>query len=320
MPKRYRPKSKATPEQDSSGGLSTAEAERRLRQFGPNAVVEERVSLPKRVLRHFWAPVPWMLEATIALQLAIGQHLTALLIALLLLLNVALGVIQESRAGAALALLKQRLSLRSRVKRDGVWADLPAAELVPGDIVQISLGDVVPADVTLLGGSLLVDQSMLTGELVPARDRGRKNRLCRRFGSAWRGGRARDRHGNADLFRAHRGAGERRPCRERRAEGGVRRCPQSERAQFCHRRGHRRLCAVYRGQRSRDRAPCPHRDAVSGAGGPGGDIHARCGPGRQDAGAARRAADATVGAARSGHYRRAVLRQDRHVDLERAIG
>ena len=156
-----------TVEPDSSGGLSTAEAERRLRQFGPNAVVEERVSLPKRVLRHFWAPVPWMLEATIALQLAIGQHLTALLIALLLLLNVVLGVIQESRAGAALALLKQRLSLRSRAKRDGVWADLPAAELVPGDIVQISLGDVVPADVTLLGGSLLVDQSMLTGESVP---------------------------------------------------------------------------------------------------------------------------------------------------------
>ena len=76
-----------TVEPDSSGGLSTAEAERRLRQFGPNAVVEERVSLPKRVLRHFWAPVPWMLEATIALQLAIGQHLTALLIALLLLLE-----------------------------------------------------------------------------------------------------------------------------------------------------------------------------------------------------------------------------------------
>ena len=157
-----------TVEPDSSGGLSTAEAARRRRQFGPNAVVEERVSLPNRVLRHFWAPVPWMLEATIALQLAIGQHLTALLIALLLLLNVVLGVVQESRADAALALLKQRLSLRSRVRRDGAWVDLPAADLVPDDIVQISLGEVVPADVVLLGGSLLVDQSMLTGESVPA--------------------------------------------------------------------------------------------------------------------------------------------------------
>ena len=163
-----------TAEHDLSRGLTSAEAERRLRQFGPNAVVEERISLPRRVLRHFWAPVPWMLEATIVLQVAIGQHLTALLIVLLLLLNVVLGVVQESRADAALALLKQRLSLRSRVKRDGVWVDLPAAELVPEDIVQISLGEVVPADVTLLGGSLLVDQSMLTGESVPVEAVARK--------------------------------------------------------------------------------------------------------------------------------------------------
>ena len=152
---------------DLPGGLSSAEARRRLRQFGPNAVVEKRVSPLERVLRHFWAPVPWMLEATIVLQLAIGQRLTALLITLLLLLNVILGATQESRADAALALLKQRLSLKSRVKRDGAWVDLPAAELVPDDIVQLSLGEVVPADVTLIRGSLLVDQSMLTGELIP---------------------------------------------------------------------------------------------------------------------------------------------------------
>jgi H+-transporting ATPase len=156
-----------TTQPDLSSGLSGAEAERRLRQFGPNAVVEERVNLFRRVLRHFWAPVPWMLEATIALQLAIGQHLTALLIALLLVMNVALGVVQESRADAALALLKQRLSLRSRVRRDGAWLDLPAADLVPDDIVHVSLGEVVPADVTLLSGALLIDQSMLTGESVP---------------------------------------------------------------------------------------------------------------------------------------------------------
>ncbi len=152
---------------DLPGGLSSAEARRRLRQFGPNAVVEKRVSPLERVLRHFWAPVPWMLEATIVLQLAIGQRLTALLITLLLLLNVILGATQESRADAALALLKQRLSLKSRVKRDGAWVDLPAAELVPDDIVQLSLGEVVPADVTLIRGSLLVDQSMLTGESIP---------------------------------------------------------------------------------------------------------------------------------------------------------
>ncbi len=108
-----------------------------------------------------------MLEATIALQVAIGQRLTAFIVALLLVLNVILGVIQESRADAALALLKQRLSLRCRVKRDSGWLELPAIDLVPGDVVQVSLGDVVPADIVVVSGFLLVDQSMLTGESIP---------------------------------------------------------------------------------------------------------------------------------------------------------
>ena len=154
-------------EQDRSAGLSSAEAERRLREFGPNAVAEERVHPLERVVRHFWAPVPWMLEATILLQIAIGQRVTALLIALLLLLNVILGTIQEGRADAALVLLRRRLALKSRVKRDGAWIEAFAADLVPGDVVQISLGEVVPADVTVIAGSLLVDQSMLTGESIP---------------------------------------------------------------------------------------------------------------------------------------------------------
>ena len=148
-------------------GLSSEEAARRRAEFGPNAVVEQHVHPLMRVARHFWAPVPWMLEATIVLQIAIGQRVTALLIAMLLVFNVALGAIQESRADAALALLKQRLSLKSRVKRDGSWIDAPAAELVPGDIVQASLGEVVPADIVIVSGSLLVDQSMLTGESIP---------------------------------------------------------------------------------------------------------------------------------------------------------
>ena len=89
------------------------------------------------------------------------------MIAALLLFNVLLGAFQESRANAALALLKQRLTLTSRVKRDGAWIDRPAADLVPGDIVQVSVGDVVPADVLIVDGSLLLDQSMLTGESIP---------------------------------------------------------------------------------------------------------------------------------------------------------
>ena len=103
-----------------------------------------------------------MLEATIALQVAVGERLEALLIAALLFLNVALGVFQENRAAAALALLKERLILQARLRRDGDWVTVPAAELVLGDIVQLSLGSVVPADARIVAGSLLLDQSMLT--------------------------------------------------------------------------------------------------------------------------------------------------------------
>jgi H+-transporting ATPase len=149
-------------------GLSSAEAARRLLEFGPNAVTEEQVHPVAQIVRHFWAPVPWMLEATIALQIAVGERLEALMIATLLILNVGLGVFQENRANAALALLKQQLSLKVRVRRDGAWAEALAAELVPGDIVQLSLGSVVPADLRIIAGSLLLDQSMLTGESIPA--------------------------------------------------------------------------------------------------------------------------------------------------------
>ncbi len=107
-----------------------------------------------------------MLEAAIVLQLAIGERMEALIIAVLLIFNVALGVFQEGRAGQALAALKSKLALNAFVKRDGKWVEIPAAELVPGDIVRLALGGVVPADARLLDGSVLLDQSMLTGESV----------------------------------------------------------------------------------------------------------------------------------------------------------
>ena len=149
-------------------GLSSQEAARRLAQIGPNAVVEKPDSLFVAVARRFWEPVPWMLEAAIVLQLAIGERVEALIIALLLVFNVALGVFQEGRANAALAALKSKLALKAFVRRDNKWIDAPAAELVPGDVVKLSLGGVVPADARILDGSVLLDQSMLTGESVPA--------------------------------------------------------------------------------------------------------------------------------------------------------
>lgn len=149
-----------------ASGLSTAEAECRLIKFGPNALPEETPHPVMRVLRHFWSPVPWMLEATIVLQALIGERVEALMIVALLFLNVALGVFQESRANATLNLLKQRLAPRVRVRRDGIWTGKAAADVVPGDVVQLSLGGIVPADLRILTGTVLLDQSMLTGESI----------------------------------------------------------------------------------------------------------------------------------------------------------
>ena len=155
------------PASPSSNGLAGAEAARRLSQFGPNAVPEPHDSALARAARRFWEPVPWMLEAAIILQLWLGEYVEASIIAALLIFNVVLSLAQESRADATLAALKSRLALKSIVQRDGVWIDILANALVPGDLVKLSLGGIVPADVRVIDGSVLLDQSMLTGESVP---------------------------------------------------------------------------------------------------------------------------------------------------------
>jgi H+-transporting ATPase len=121
----------------------------------------------RRALTKFWAPVPWMLEAAIVLELVLGKDVEAGIIGSLLVFNAALGFFQEGHAQATLAALKSRLALNAAVKRDNAWKTVPAAELVVGDVVKLSLGAVVPADVRLTEGSVLLDQSMLTGESVP---------------------------------------------------------------------------------------------------------------------------------------------------------
>jgi H+-transporting ATPase len=149
---------------DNHRGLSGAEAQARLKQFGPNAVVEERAHPLKAFLKRFWAPIPWLLEATIIIQLFLGEKVEAAVIGGLLVLNATLSLAQEGRAQKALALLRQQLRVLARVRRDGVWTTLPAEELVPGDVIHLRQGTIVPADVKLEDGSLLVDQSALTGE------------------------------------------------------------------------------------------------------------------------------------------------------------
>jgi H+-transporting ATPase len=148
-------------------GLTSDEAESQLKTFGLNAVPDTAVHPLLSALRKFWTPVPWMLEATIVLEMVLGKYVEAAIIAGLLVFNAALGFLQESRAQATLAALKSRLALNASVRRGGVWRIVPAAGLVPGDIVKLSLGAVVAADVRLVEGSILLDQSMLTGESLP---------------------------------------------------------------------------------------------------------------------------------------------------------
>jgi len=155
------------PEAATLQGLTSAEAQRRLLQYGPNTVAEEHAHPWIAFLHKFWAPVPWMLEATIALQLALGKADEAAIIAALLVFNAILSFVQENRANNALALLKGRLAIQARVFRDQAWQRVAAQELVPGDVVHLRMGDLAPADVKLLDGQVLLDQSALTGESLP---------------------------------------------------------------------------------------------------------------------------------------------------------
>ena len=163
------PAQTATPggEDNLARGLTSDEARLQLAKSGPNAMPDTAVPAWRMALAKFWAPVPWMLEAAIILQAALHEYVEAAVIAGLLVFNAALGFFQEGRAQATLAALKSRLALTASVLRDGAWKNIPATELVPGDTVKLSLGGVVAADVKLVAGSILLDQSMLTGESVP---------------------------------------------------------------------------------------------------------------------------------------------------------
>ncbi len=147
-----------------SQGLTTTEAVQRLQKDGPNQVSEEKRNRLLQFLKEFWAPVPWMLEATVVLEIVLRKRLEAAIIAALLIFNAALSFLEEGRAQNALALLRKRLAVTATVLRDAVWKPIPAAGLVIGDYVRLHMGDLVPADVAIKEGNILVDQSALTGE------------------------------------------------------------------------------------------------------------------------------------------------------------
>ena len=154
----------ATP--DVPIGLASQAARERLAQSGPNEIPEPVQRPLLRLLRKLWSPVPWMLEVSVLLELALHHWTQAAIISGLLVFNALLGFFQESRAQAAVDLLRQRLAIRARVRRDGTWGIVPARELVPGDVIRLRVGDVTPADCRLLEGHLLEDRSIITGESV----------------------------------------------------------------------------------------------------------------------------------------------------------
>jgi H+-transporting ATPase len=152
----------------SPEGLSQAEAKKRLVQYGPNEIEEKKTNPFLKFLTYFWGPIPWMIEAAVILS-AVARHWPDFGIILLLLVSNALvGFWEEHQAGNAIAALKAKLAIKATVKRDGKWLNPAARELVPGDVIRVRLGDIVPADARLLEGDPVeVDQSALTGESLP---------------------------------------------------------------------------------------------------------------------------------------------------------
>ena len=152
----------------SPKGLSQAEAQKRLTQYGPNEIAEKKTNVFLKFLSYFWGPIPWMIEASgdfvgggSALAGFLHHSLSAFS-------NAVVGFWEEHQAGNAIAALKAKLAIKAKVMRDGKWIDPKAAELVPGDVIRLRLGDIVPADARLLAGdSIEVDQSALTGESLP---------------------------------------------------------------------------------------------------------------------------------------------------------
>jgi H+-transporting ATPase len=156
----------------NKNGLTSNEAEKRLEIYGTNEISEKKVSNFVKFFRYFWGPIPWMIEIAIVISAIIGHYADLGIIIVLLFLNAIVGFWQEYKAGNAIELLKDKLAIDARVLRDAKWNEISAKKLVPGDIVHIRLGDVVPADLKLIKGEYLsVDESALTGESLPAEKR-----------------------------------------------------------------------------------------------------------------------------------------------------
>ena len=153
----------------SPDGLSQAEAQKRLAQYGPNQLTEKKDNPFLKFLTYFWGPIPWMIEGAVILSAIVRHWLDFFIILFLLCSNAVVAFWEEHQAGNEIAALKAKLATKAKAKRDGKWVTPEVSELVPGDVIRLRLGDIVPADARLLAGDPVeVDQSALTGESLPA--------------------------------------------------------------------------------------------------------------------------------------------------------
>ncbi|MEO1102815.1 MAG: HAD-IC family P-type ATPase, partial [Pseudomonadota bacterium] len=153
---------------DPSAGLAGKEASKRLQAYGPNAIIVEEESFLHKLLGYFKGPIALIIQAAAVISAILGHWEDFIIISGLLIFNAGLDLWQDAKASNALAALKKGLAPEAKVRRNGAWTTTDAATLVPGDIVKIRLGDVVPADLRLVSGQFAsIDQSALTGESVP---------------------------------------------------------------------------------------------------------------------------------------------------------
>ncbi len=149
-------------------GLSDSEAASRIKEYGYNELTKEENNAFLKFLSYFWGPIPWMIEAAVILSAIVHHWADFIIIFVLLIMNAVVGFWEEYHAGNAIEALKKKLAMEARVRREGKWKNIPARELVPGDIIRLRLGDIIPADAKLLDGDPIeVDQSALTGESLP---------------------------------------------------------------------------------------------------------------------------------------------------------
>src|SRR5271157_150797 len=153
--------------QSSPYGLTVVEVHQRLLKLGFNEISEKKKNSLLSFLKRYWGPMPWLLELAIILSIVLKHYLEAGIIFALLTINTVIGQIQSRGSQKALSVLKKRLAINARVLRGGNWATKEAREIVPGDIISVGLGDIVPADAKIISGDISIDQSILTGESLP---------------------------------------------------------------------------------------------------------------------------------------------------------